>query len=96
MANFCKRENLGTLLHAVLSALISKGPSSCETLNGSKFIPVSKFFLVLQNYCIVDECVLFFNSGAPLVRKFCYLCILEILVLTKSSVHTSTLSCKPE
>ena len=40
-------------------------------------------------------------SGAPWIRKFVYLCIQEILVLTKSSVHTrilfvrtSTPSCK--
>ena len=35
-------------------------------------------------------------SGAPSVRKFGYLVsIQEILDLTKSSVHTSTHSCKP-
>ena len=34
-------------------------------------------------------------SGAPWVRKFGYLTIQEIMVLTKSSVSTSTPSCNP-
>ena len=34
------------------------------------------------------------RSGAPWVRKLGYLCIQEILVLRKSSVRTSTPSCK--
>ena len=47
--------------------------------------------------CVVAElsCMLAQQSGAPWVRKCGCLCIQEILVLNKSSRHTSTPSCNP-
>ena len=43
--------------------------------------------------CFVLNRGAFARSGAPLVRKFGYLCTKDILVLAKSCVHKSTPSC---